>query len=737
LVPSGKQFSITDTYPYDFHSIPPRAWAAWKVTLRNSLAQAAAISASLIVVSSVSDGSIDVELSVYTAKARNAVQQALTSFCFTLDSVRYCNLQTTNDVCGTNPCENSGICLPATSVVDVTCACTLGFSGKRCEVEDCRSLLCENGGTCARNAGGDEVCMCPPQYQGVACESPASASLGAGDGDTSGGDIATSSALLIGAVVGGVCFLLLLVGLVIVLHRKRKGAAQPSHSWSALSADTSPAFTNELLGRSGFQSGSRPSSVLASSPLVRTASQAKGIEYDCPVYGTTGRFADPAAVAAATAALSSTLAIGSGEDDGHGGWSLETEYQPVEDLHLRSTASSEYAVPWPAPPRRISRDDLVLGKKIGGGEFGDVLEATVLGGLWPTRGTESGQAAAAAMADTRVAAKVVREGASPADEADLLAEEALMAAIPAHRNVVALLGSLVADRPLILVLELMDWGNLRSLLRSGRPTGTLPLAFSPAQILGFLEDAAAGMAFMGEHQLVHRDLAARNILIDGSYTAKIADFGLSRSVQAEGRYEVHTRKRKLAIKWLAPECIVHKVFSSQSDVFAFGITVWEAINLGRMPYPDLTAREAALAVLKGGRMPRQIFVSAGLGELMEVCWATETGDRPPFAKLQSRLAALRKRATQHLQLPKVGEPVCAHKCACVPTCTWCQAPPFVPVCPSVPLSAYVPHSVNLPVVHVLRFLSWNCHVAAPIRRISTQYRLMNVVADPSSTLLVS
>lgn len=88
-------------------------------------------------------------------------------------------------------------------------------------------------------------------------------------------------------------------------------------------------------------------------------------------------------------------------------------------------------------------------------------------------------------------------------------------------------------------------------------------------------------------------------------------------------------------------------------MYAFGITIWEACSLGRTPYPDLSTREAALAVLKGARMASEKFVSAALTQLMEACWATEADSRPTFEVARGRLAHLRKQATTHLQLPKV------------------------------------------------------------------------------------
>lgn len=189
----------------------------------------------------------------------------------------------------------------------------------------------------------------------------------------------------------------------------------------------------------------------------------------------------------------------------------ESEYQQVSIDYMEPRALAG----------KFRRSDLTLGKRIGGGEYGDVFAATARHIRGP--------------AAINVAAKVLRAGASKEDEAELLAEDKLMRCLPEHPNVVALLGSLTSDRPVTLVLEYMERGSLLGLLHAARPNAATatPLRLSPRQLLHFGADVARGMAFMAANSLVHRDLAARNVLIASDYTAKIADFGLSRLVASE------------------------------------------------------------------------------------------------------------------------------------------------------------------------------------------------------------
>ncbi|KAF0887307.1 MATK kinase, partial [Crocuta crocuta] len=194
-----------------------------------------------------------------------------------------------------------------------------------------------------------------------------------------------------------------------------------------------------------------------------------------------------------------------------------------------------------------------------------------------------------------------------------------------HRNLVRLLG-VILHQGLYIVMEHVSKGNLVNFLRTrGRALVSTP------QLLQFSLHVAEGMEHLESKKLVHRDLAARNILISEDLVAKVSDFGLAKA-ERKG-----LDSSRLPVKWTAPEALKHGKFSSKSDVWSFGVLLWEVFSYGRAPYPKMSLKEVSEAVEKGYRMEPPEGCPGPIHALMGSCWEAEPARRPPFRKLAEKL----------------------------------------------------------------------------------------------------
>uniref|UniRef100_A0A8C6ZSV5 Tyrosine-protein kinase n=1 Tax=Nothoprocta perdicaria TaxID=30464 RepID=A0A8C6ZSV5_NOTPE len=245
----------------------------------------------------------------------------------------------------------------------------------------------------------------------------------------------------------------------------------------------------------------------------------------------------------------------------------------------------------------LNLQHLTLGDRIGQGEFGDVLQGEYMG--------------------QKVAVKNIK--------CDVTAQAFLAETAVRHKNLVRLLG-VILHNGLYIVMEFMSKGNLVNFLRTrGRAV------IQTRQLLQFSLDVAQGMDYLESKKLVHRDLAARNILISEENVAKVSDFGLAR-VNPKG-----TDTTLLPVKWSAPEALKHNKFSSKSDVWSYGILLWEVFSFGRAPYPKLSLKEVTEMLEQGYRMEAPEDCPATVYMLMRSCWELEPGKRPSFKKLTEKL----------------------------------------------------------------------------------------------------
>ncbi|XP_074834030.1 megakaryocyte-associated tyrosine-protein kinase [Carettochelys insculpta] len=249
----------------------------------------------------------------------------------------------------------------------------------------------------------------------------------------------------------------------------------------------------------------------------------------------------------------------------------------------------------------LNLQHLTLGDKIGEGEFGAVLRGEYMGQKVAVKNIKCDVTAQAFLAETAAMTKV------------------------RHKNLVRLLG-VILHNGLYLVMEFMSKGNLVTFLRT-RGRSVLQVK----QLIQFSLDISQGMDYLESKKLVHRDLAARNILISEENVAKVSDFGLAK-VDLTG-----SDTTKLPVKWTAPEALKHNKFSTKSDVWSFGILLWEVFSYGRAPYPKMTLKEVTEMVEKGYRMEAPEECPPSLYTLMKSCWELEPGKRPAFKKLTEKL----------------------------------------------------------------------------------------------------
>uniref|UniRef100_A0A8C9WTU5 receptor protein-tyrosine kinase n=1 Tax=Scleropages formosus TaxID=113540 RepID=A0A8C9WTU5_SCLFO len=257
-------------------------------------------------------------------------------------------------------------------------------------------------------------------------------------------------------------------------------------------------------------------------------------------------------------------------------------------------------------------------KVIGAGEFGEVYR-----GLLKVPGRK----------ETAVAIKTLKPGYTEKQRREFLSEASIMGQF-SHQNIIRLEGVVTKYKHAMIVTEYMENGALDSYLRDH--DGEL----SSYQLVGMLRGIAAGMKYLSEMNYVHRDLAARNILVNGNLECKVSDFGLSRVLEDDPEGTYTTSGGKIPIRWTAPEAIAYRKFTSASDVWSFGIVMWEVMAFGERPYWDMSNHEVMKAINEEFRLPAPMDCPSAVYQLMLQCWLQDRSKRPRFPDIVSLLDKL-------------------------------------------------------------------------------------------------
>ncbi|ERE87902.1 fibroblast growth factor receptor 3 isoform 3 [Cricetulus griseus] len=285
----------------------------------------------------------------------------------------------------------------------------------------------------------------------------------------------------------------------------------------------------------------------------------------------------------------------------------------------------------PADPKwELSRTRLTLGKPLGEGCFGQVVMAEAIG-IDKDRTAKP----------VTVAVKMLKDDATDKDLSDLVSEMEMMKMIGKHKNIINLLGACTQGGPLYVLVEYAAKGNLREFLRARRPPG-MDYSFDACRLpeeqltckdlVSCAYQVARGMEYLASQKCIHRDLAARNVLVTEDNVMKIADFGLARDVHNLDYYKKTTNGR-LPVKWMAPEALFDRVYTHQSDVWSFGVLLWEIFTLGGSPYPGIPVEELFKLLKEGHRMDKPANCTHDLYMIMRECWHAVPSQRPTFKQL--------------------------------------------------------------------------------------------------------
>lgn len=295
------------------------------------------------------------------------------------------------------------------------------------------------------------------------------------------------------------------------------------------------------------------------------------------------------------------------------------------------------------------RNDIIYIRDIGQGAFGRVFQAkapNLLGGE----------------DFSMIAVKMLKEEASDDLQSDFEREACLMADFD-HPNIVKLLGVCAVGNPMCLLFEFMGRGDLNEYLRSCSPTNYI-VRGSNGDIyndtkLGHIEliriavQIASGMVYLSEHKFVHRDLATRNCLVDERMVVKIADFGLSQKIYLSDYYKGNDQDA-IPIRWMPLESILYNKYAIETDVWAFGIVLWEIFSFALQPYYGMSHEEVVKYIKHGNVLQCPDNTPQSVYELMKSCWRRKPPARPPFKSVLRSLTII------HDDLLKQPKPLGVH-----------------------------------------------------------------------------
>ncbi|CAK8694004.1 unnamed protein product [Clavelina lepadiformis] len=302
----------------------------------------------------------------------------------------------------------------------------------------------------------------------------------------------------------------------------------------------------------------------------------------------------------------------------------------------------------------IETKRLTLAKILGEGEFGYVYKGKL-------KGIEGD-----AVFEKEVAVKSIKIEDATISEKEEFIEEGLRMKNLKHCNVMHLVGVCLTDNSFVesfsilpgsplVILPFMPKGDLRNYLFTCRTSG-YSKSFTIVKLLQFALDIAQGMEYLTSNHFVHRDLAARNCMLDENFNVVVSDFGLSRKLYTENYYRLK-HNVKLPVKWMAIESLTDWIFNSATDVWAFGVTMWEILTLCQIPYPGVTNSEVHALLRSGVRLPKPPSCPSELWHRVVVpCWCAQASDRITFSKIVFHLMEYIRKPSEDLLVP-LNEPL--------------------------------------------------------------------------------
>jgi len=320
---------------------------------------------------------------------------------------------------------------------------------------------------------------------------------------------------------------------------------------------------------------------------------------------------------------------------------MATETKKQSSSIVPSGDSKTYAAPrsghyMPLHPSarswEINREQVKILKVIGKGAFSQVAKATARN----ISGDEE---------YSTVAVKMLKASAPDSDRKDLLSELEVMKKLKPHPHVIKLVGCVTESDPLFVLIEYVPYGDLLGYLRKSRglndtyfkdPDVKPQTSLTAEQLMRLAWQVADGMFYLSSRKIIHRDLAARNVLVGEGEKCKVTDFGMARNVHQDDIYTKRSRGR-LPVKWTAYEALLFGTYTTQSDVWSYGVLLYEILTVGGSPYPGIHARQIARKLQEGFRMPKPKHVDNKLYQIMLKCWEENPSDRPTFANLKDTM----------------------------------------------------------------------------------------------------
>uniref|UniRef100_A0A673ANW6 Tyrosine-protein kinase n=1 Tax=Sphaeramia orbicularis TaxID=375764 RepID=A0A673ANW6_9TELE len=308
------------------------------------------------------------------------------------------------------------------------------------------------------------------------------------------------------------------------------------------------------------------------------------------------------------------------------GESFQSIPQLINDLvssHQHVTKKSDIVLKKPVLKDKwvLEHRDIILGPLIGRGNFGEVYSGHLRSD------------------NTPVAVKSCKESLASEQKNKFLMEARILKQYD-HPNIVKLIGVCTQKQPIYIIMELpihlYNCGDFLSYLRHEGQN------LRPKTLVKMTGNVASGMEYLESKKCIHRDLAARNCLVAENNMVKISDFGMSRQ-EDDGVYSAEGGLRQIPVKWTAPEALNYGRYTTESDVWSFGVLLWETFSLGMTPYTSMTNQQTREEVEKGYRMPAPNGCPVEVSRLMTSCWQYDPKNRPSFKKLRTDLAAIYKK----------------------------------------------------------------------------------------------